>query len=32
VTARGGVVVSATVTGRVVPIAHGEIAVPPFVG
>jgi trans-2,3-dihydro-3-hydroxyanthranilate isomerase len=32
VTARDGVVVSATVTGHVVPIAHGEIAVPPFVG
>jgi trans-2,3-dihydro-3-hydroxyanthranilate isomerase len=32
VTAREGVVVAATVTGRVVPIARGEIAVPPFVG
>jgi len=32
VTAAGGVAVSATVTGTVVPIARGEIAVPPFVG
>ncbi|GAA5177984.1 PhzF family phenazine biosynthesis protein [Rugosimonospora acidiphila] len=32
VTARGGTVVNATATGRVVPIARGEIAVPPFVG
>jgi trans-2,3-dihydro-3-hydroxyanthranilate isomerase len=32
VTAVDGVAVSATVTGHVVPIAHGEIAVPPFVG
>jgi trans-2,3-dihydro-3-hydroxyanthranilate isomerase len=32
VTASGGVATSATVTGRVVPIASGEILVPPFVG
>jgi len=32
VTAAGGVAVSATVSGHVVPIARGEIAVPPFVG
>jgi trans-2,3-dihydro-3-hydroxyanthranilate isomerase len=32
VTARDGVAVSATVTGYVVPIATGQIAVPPFVG
>lgn len=32
VTAADGVAVSATVTGHVVPIARGEIAVPPFVG
>jgi trans-2,3-dihydro-3-hydroxyanthranilate isomerase len=32
VTAAGGVAVSATVTGHVVPVARGEIAVPPFVG
>ena len=32
VTATGGVAVSATVSGHVVPIARGEIAVPPFVG
>ena len=32
VTAAGGVAVSATVTGHAVPVAHGEIAVPPFVG
>jgi trans-2,3-dihydro-3-hydroxyanthranilate isomerase len=32
VTAAGGAAVSATVTGHVVPVAHGEIAVPPFVG
>jgi trans-2,3-dihydro-3-hydroxyanthranilate isomerase len=32
VTAAGGTVVSATVTGNVVPIARGEMAVPPFVG
>ena len=32
VTAAGGVAVSATVTGHVVPVAAGEIAVPPFVG
>ncbi len=32
VTAVGGVARSATVTGQVVPIAKGEIAVPPFVG
>ncbi len=32
VTARDGVAVSTTVTGHVVPIAAGEIAVPPFVG
>ncbi len=32
VTAAGGHAVSATVAGHVVPIAAGEIAVPPFVG
>ena len=32
VTAAAGVAVSATVAGHVVPVAHGEIAVPPFVG
>ncbi|MEV0606805.1 PhzF family phenazine biosynthesis protein [Polymorphospora rubra] len=32
VAAVGGAVVSATVTGHVVPIARGEIAVPPFAG
>ncbi len=32
VTARGGAAVSATVSGHVVPIARGEITVPPFVG
>jgi trans-2,3-dihydro-3-hydroxyanthranilate isomerase len=32
VIAVGGAAVSATVTGHVVPVAHGEIAVPPFVG
>jgi trans-2,3-dihydro-3-hydroxyanthranilate isomerase len=32
VTAADGVAVSATVTGHVVPVAAGEIAVPPFVG
>jgi trans-2,3-dihydro-3-hydroxyanthranilate isomerase len=32
VTASGGAAVRATVTGQVVPIARGEIAVPPFVG
>jgi trans-2,3-dihydro-3-hydroxyanthranilate isomerase len=32
VTATGGVAVAATVSGQVVPIARGEIAVPPFVG
>jgi trans-2,3-dihydro-3-hydroxyanthranilate isomerase len=32
VTAADGVAVSATVTGHVVPIAKGEIAVPPFIG
>jgi trans-2,3-dihydro-3-hydroxyanthranilate isomerase len=32
VTAADGAAVSATVTGHVVPIAKGEIAVPPFVG
>ncbi|MEU6072994.1 PhzF family phenazine biosynthesis protein [Micromonospora sp. NPDC047074] len=32
VTAAGGQAVGATVTGQVVPIARGEIAVPPFVG
>jgi trans-2,3-dihydro-3-hydroxyanthranilate isomerase len=32
VTAAGGSAVSATVRGHVVPIARGEIAVPPFVG
>jgi trans-2,3-dihydro-3-hydroxyanthranilate isomerase len=32
VTAAGGAAVSATVSGHVVPVAAGEIAVPPFVG
>jgi trans-2,3-dihydro-3-hydroxyanthranilate isomerase len=32
VTAAGGAAVSATVAGHVIPIAHGEIAVPPFIG
>jgi trans-2,3-dihydro-3-hydroxyanthranilate isomerase len=32
VTAADGAAISATVTGHVVPIARGEIAVPPFVG
>jgi trans-2,3-dihydro-3-hydroxyanthranilate isomerase len=32
VTAVGGAVVRATVAGSVVPVARGEIAVPPFVG
>jgi trans-2,3-dihydro-3-hydroxyanthranilate isomerase len=32
VTAAGGVAVGATVSGAVVPIASGEIAVPPFLG
>jgi trans-2,3-dihydro-3-hydroxyanthranilate isomerase len=32
VTATGGKAVQATVRGRVVPVARGEIAVPPFVG
>ncbi|GAA0740486.1 PhzF family phenazine biosynthesis protein [Dactylosporangium roseum] len=32
VTARGGAAVSATVAGHVVPIASGEMTVPPFVG
>ncbi len=32
VTASGGVAVSVTVSGRVVPVAEGRIAVPPFVG
>ncbi|HEV7896602.1 MAG TPA: PhzF family phenazine biosynthesis protein [Planosporangium sp.] len=32
VTAAGGVAVSATVSGHVVPVAAGEIAVPPFIG
>ncbi|MER7166134.1 PhzF family phenazine biosynthesis protein [Micromonospora sp. NPDC000207] len=32
VTAGGGVALGATVTGNVVPIARGEIVVPPFVG
>jgi len=32
VTAAGGAAVNATVSGHVVPIAAGEIAVPPFVG
>ncbi|AGL21126.1 PhzF family phenazine biosynthesis protein [Actinoplanes sp. N902-109] len=32
VTAADGVAVSATVTGHVVPVARGEIMVPPFVG
>jgi trans-2,3-dihydro-3-hydroxyanthranilate isomerase len=32
VTAAGGAAVTVTVTGTVVPIAKGEIAVPPFVG
>jgi trans-2,3-dihydro-3-hydroxyanthranilate isomerase len=31
-TAAGGAVISATVTGHVVPIARGEMAVPPFIG
>ncbi|MGC9667895.1 PhzF family phenazine biosynthesis protein [Planosporangium sp. 12N6] len=32
VTAAGGVATSATVSGHVVPVAAGEIAVPPFIG
>jgi trans-2,3-dihydro-3-hydroxyanthranilate isomerase len=32
VTADAGVAVTATVSGHVVPIAKGEIAVPPFIG
>ncbi|ATO15174.1 phenazine biosynthesis protein PhzF [Micromonospora sp. WMMA2032] len=32
VTAAGGTAVGATVSGQVVPVARGEIAVPPFVG
>ena len=32
VTAEAGEPISATVTGQVVPIARGEIAIPPFVG
>ncbi|MFU8870824.1 PhzF family phenazine biosynthesis protein [Micromonospora sp. SL4-19] len=32
VTAVGGVAVGATVAGQVMPVARGEIAVPPFVG
>ncbi len=32
VTARDGQAVSATVTGHVVPVARGEILIPPFVG
>ncbi|WBB77659.1 PhzF family phenazine biosynthesis protein [Micromonospora sp. WMMD882] len=32
VTAAGGSALGATVTGEVVPVARGEIAVPPFVG
>ncbi|MBM0227954.1 MULTISPECIES: PhzF family phenazine biosynthesis protein [Micromonospora] len=32
VTAAGGVAVGATVAGQVMPVARGEIAVPPFVG
>lgn len=32
VTAADGVAVGATVTGQVMPVARGEIAVPPFVG
>jgi trans-2,3-dihydro-3-hydroxyanthranilate isomerase len=32
VTAADGAAISATVTGHVVPIAKGEIAVPPFIG
>jgi trans-2,3-dihydro-3-hydroxyanthranilate isomerase len=32
VTAAGGVAVSATVSGHVVPVANGEIAIPPFIG
>jgi trans-2,3-dihydro-3-hydroxyanthranilate isomerase len=32
VTAAAGAAVSATVSGHVVPVAAGEIAVPPFVG
>lgn len=32
VLARGGVAVSTTVTGHVVPVATGRIAIPPFIG
>jgi trans-2,3-dihydro-3-hydroxyanthranilate isomerase len=32
VTAAGGVALGATVSGQVMPVARGEIAVPPFVG
>ena len=32
VTAEGGVAVGATVAGQVMPVARGEILVPPFVG
>jgi len=32
VTALDGVAVSATVTGHVVPVARGEIGIPPFIG
>ncbi|TDC36160.1 PhzF family phenazine biosynthesis protein [Micromonospora sp. KC213] len=32
VTAAGGVAVGATVSGQVMPVARGEIAVPPFIG
>lgn len=32
VTASGGAAIGATVTGRVVPVARGDIAVPPFIG
>jgi trans-2,3-dihydro-3-hydroxyanthranilate isomerase len=32
VTASAGTAVSATVSGHVVPVAHGEITVPPFIG
>jgi trans-2,3-dihydro-3-hydroxyanthranilate isomerase len=32
VTAAGGAATTATVSGHVIPIARGEIAVPPFLG
>jgi trans-2,3-dihydro-3-hydroxyanthranilate isomerase len=32
VTATGGAATLATVSGHVVPVARGEIAVPPFIG